>query len=98
MRRILLEAAEEDLDLAGGRVFVKGVPDVGKTFRRDSPSFANGMPGFYHARRRFGVGLEETSYFTAAALDLRQRMPRCRVVEVDTETGGVEHPALHHGA
>ncbi len=82
----LLEAAEEDLDLADGRVFVKGVPDVGKTLG-EVAAFANGMPGFSMPP---GVtpGLEDTSYFTPQ----RSTYPNgCHVavVEVDVETGGV---------
>jgi len=82
----LLEAAEEDLDLAEGRVFVKGVPGHGKTFA-EIASFTNGMPGFALPG---GVvpGLEETSYFTPERSTYANGA-HVAEVEVDIETGAV---------
>ncbi len=82
----LLEAAEEDLDLADGRVFVKGVPDHGKSFA-EIASFANGMPGFALPG---GVipGLEETAYFTPERSTYANGA-HVAEVEVDIETGAV---------
>lgn len=82
----LLEAAEEDLDLADGRVFVKGVPEVGKTLG-EVAAFANGMPGF-SLPPGITVGLEHTSYFTPQRSTYANGC-HVAVVEVDTETGGV---------
>lgn len=82
----LLEAAEEDLDLAEGRVFIKGVPDHGKSFA-EIATFANGMPGFALPG---GVipGLEETSYFTPERSTYANGAHVVEV-EVDIETGEV---------
>ena len=82
----LLEAAEEDLDLADGRVFVKGVPDHGKSFA-EIASFANGMPGFALPG---GVipGLEETAYFTPERSTYANGA-HVAEVEIDIETGAV---------
>ena len=83
----LLEAAEADLDLADGRVFVKGVPDVGKSFG-ELAAFANGMPGFTMPEG-VGVGLEDTSYFTPERSTYANGC-HVAVVEVDIETGRVD--------
>jgi carbon-monoxide dehydrogenase large subunit len=83
----LLEAAEEDLDLADGRVFVKGVPEVGKTLG-EVAAFANGMPGF-SMPPGITVGLEDTSYFTPQRSTYANGC-HVAVVEVDIETGGVK--------
>ena len=83
----LLEAAEEDLDLADGKVFVKGVPDHGKSFA-EIATFTNGMPGFALPG---GVipGLEETSYFTPERSTYANGA-HVAEVEVDIETGDVK--------
>lgn len=83
----LLEAAEEDLDLGDGRVFVKGVPEVGKTLG-EIAAFANGMPGF-SMPAGITVGLEDTSYFTPQRSTYANGC-HVAVVEVDVETGGVK--------
>jgi carbon-monoxide dehydrogenase large subunit len=83
----LLEAAEEDLDLGDGRVFVKGVPEVGKTLG-EIAAFANGMPGF-SMPAGITVGLEDTSYFTPERSTYANGC-HVAVVEVDIETGGVK--------
>jgi carbon-monoxide dehydrogenase large subunit len=82
----LLEAAEADLELADGRVFVKGVPDHGKTFA-EIATVANGMPGFSMPG---GVtpGLEETAYFTPERSTYANGAHVVEV-EVDIETGAV---------
>lgn len=82
----LLEAAEEDLDLGDGRVFIKGVPDHGKSFA-EIAAFTNGMPGFALPG---GVipGLEETSYFTPERSTYANGAHVVEV-EVDVETGAV---------
>lgn len=82
----LLEAAEEDLDLADGRVFVKGVPEMGKSLG-ELAAFADGIPGF-SMPAGITPGLEETSYFTPERSTYANG---CHIatVEVDIETGGV---------
>jgi carbon-monoxide dehydrogenase large subunit len=82
----LLEAAEEDLDVAGGRVFVKGVPDIGKSLG-EIAAFANGMPGF-SMPAGITAGLEDTSYFTPERSTYANGC-HVAVVEVDVETGSV---------
>lgn len=82
----LLEAAEEDLDLADGRVFVKGVPDMAKSLG-EIAAFANGMPGF-SMPAGITVGLQDTSYFTPERSTYANGC-HVAVVEVDIETGGV---------
>jgi carbon-monoxide dehydrogenase large subunit len=82
----LLEAAEEDLDLGDGRIFIKGVPDHGKTFA-EIATFANGMPGFSLPG---GVtpGLDDTAYFTPERSTYANGAHVVEV-EVDIETGAV---------
>jgi carbon-monoxide dehydrogenase large subunit len=82
----LLEAAEEDLDLADGRVFVKGVPEHGKTFA-ELAAFANGMPGF-SMPEGITPGLDDTSYFTPERSTYANGS-HVAEVEVDVETGRV---------
>ncbi|MGH6619961.1 MAG: xanthine dehydrogenase family protein molybdopterin-binding subunit, partial [Alphaproteobacteria bacterium] len=82
----LLEAAEEDLDLGDGRVFVKGVPEVGKTLG-EIAAFANGMPGF-SMPAGITVGLGDTSYFTPQRSTYANGC-HVAVVEIDVETGSV---------
>jgi aerobic carbon-monoxide dehydrogenase large subunit len=84
----MLEAAEEDLDLAGGSVTVRGDPDP-QTFRLTLADIARaaepasgylrpGEPAGLSARRRFEVSHMTYPYGAHAA-----------VVEVDTGTGQV---------
>ncbi|MFT5449987.1 MAG: carbon-monoxide dehydrogenase large subunit [Gammaproteobacteria bacterium] len=82
----MLEASEADLELANGRVFVRGIPEHGKTLA-EMADFANGFPGFAMPKD-IEAGLEDTHYFTPK----RASYPNgCHVVEVevDTETGQV---------
>ncbi len=82
----LLEAAEDDLDLADGRVFVKGVPEMGKSFG-EIAVFANGMPGF-SMPDGITPGLDDTSYFTPERSTYANGA-HVAEVEVDIETGRV---------
>jgi carbon-monoxide dehydrogenase large subunit len=80
----LLEAAEADLEVASGRVFVKGVPAHGKTFAEIAAA-AGGVPGIA-LPSWLDAGLEHTHYFSPE----RASYPNgCHVaeVEVDVETG-----------
>jgi carbon-monoxide dehydrogenase large subunit len=82
----LLEAASDDLDIHEGRVFVRGIPEHGKTLA-ELATFANGVPGF-SLPAELGAGLADTTYFTPE----RASYPNgCHVaeVEVDVETGEV---------
>ena len=82
----MMEAAQEDLTLEGGRVFVRGVPGHGRTLA-EVAAFANGVPGFA-LPKDLGAGLDDTTYFTPE----RASYPNgCHVaeVEVDVETGEV---------
>ncbi len=83
----LLEASEEDMDLANGRVFVKGVPAMSKSLG-EIAAFANGMPGF-SMPAGITAGLEETSYFTPERSTYANGC-HIAMVEVDIETGGVK--------
>jgi len=83
----LLEAAPDDLELAGGRVFVKGMPSRGVTFAEMAHIAVGGMPG-YTMPGGLSPGLEATSYF------LPSQSTYCNgshvaEVEVDVETGAV---------
>jgi len=83
----LLEAAEADLDIQDGKVFVKGIPEHGMTLR-EIAIFANGMPGFALPEGLEPV-LEDTQYFapTQAAYANGTHVVE---VEVDTDTGLVK--------
>ncbi len=81
----VLEAAEEDLDLAGGAVTVRGDPtarltlaDIARAAAPASPHLRPGEPAGLSARRRFEVSHMTYPYGAHAAL-----------VEVDTGTGRV---------
>ncbi len=82
----VLEAAEEDIELSGGRAHVRGVPQMGRSFAELS-SMAAGMSGF-SLPRDVSPGLEETHYFGP------EQAAYCNgthvaEVEVDVETGGI---------
>jgi len=81
----ILEAAEEDLDLAGGSVCVRGDPEtqislagIARAAAPASRYLRNGEPAGLSARRRFEVSHMTYPYGAHAA-----------VVEVDTGTGQV---------
>jgi carbon-monoxide dehydrogenase large subunit len=82
----MLEAAAEDLDLAEGRIFVKGVPDMGISLA-EVEVFSNGRPGF-SMPPDLSPGLRESAYFTPERSTYTNG---CHVaeVEVDVETGEV---------
>ena len=83
----VLEAAEEDIELVGGRAQVKGVPQMGKSFAELS-GMAAGMSGF-SLPKDVSPGLEETHYFgpDQAAYCNGTHVAE---IEVDPETGRVE--------
>jgi carbon-monoxide dehydrogenase large subunit len=81
---LLLEAAPGDLDVADGRVFVRGVPDRGVTFARviqaTLPTFAG--PGVA------APDFEASSYPAVPTVTYASAV-HVAVVDVDTETGAV---------
>src|SRR5262249_6647107 len=80
----MLECAEQDLELAGGRVQLKGVPEVGKTLREIALR-AIGTPGFSLVGG-LAPGLEHTAYFTPDQ-STYSNGTHIAEVEVDIETG-----------
>ncbi len=80
----MMEAAEEDMDLAEGSVFVKGVPEMSRTLG-EVAEFVNGKPGF---TLPVGIepGLQELSYFTPKQAAYANGTHLAEV-EVDVETG-----------
>jgi carbon-monoxide dehydrogenase large subunit len=83
----LLEAAEEDIEVDDGKVFVRGVPEMSRTLGDVAKSVA-GMPGFALPG---GVepGLEATQYFSPAQAAYCNGTAVAEV-EVDIETGRVD--------
>ena len=83
----MLEAAEEDIELDGGRAFVKGVPDMSLTLGQVAHAVA-GTPG-YALPPGLTPGLEATHYFSPAQ-SAYCNGTHIAEVEVDIETGHVE--------
>ena len=82
----MLEAAEEDLELEGGKVMVRGVPDMSLSLGEIAHAVA-GTPG-YALPGGIEPGLEATHYFSP------EQSAYCNgthvaEVEVDVETGAV---------
>jgi carbon-monoxide dehydrogenase large subunit len=82
----LLEADEQDIELAGGRAFVRGVEQMGKSFG-ELAEIAQGMPGFSYPEG-FTAGLEDTQYFSPTQSTYCNGT-HVAEVEVDVGTGGV---------
>ena len=82
----LLEADQADLDVEDGRVFLRGVPEHGKSFQ-EIATFANGMPGFALPEGLDAV-LEDTQYFAPTQAAYANGTHAVEV-EVDVETGQV---------
>lgn len=82
----LLEVGEEDIELSGGRAFVRGVEQMGRSFA-ELAAIAQGPPGFSYPE---GVtpGLEDTQYFSPSQSTYCNGTHLAEV-EVDIETGGV---------
>jgi carbon-monoxide dehydrogenase large subunit len=83
----MLEAAEEDLEVEDGRVFVRGVPDMGVTLGQLAHAVA-GTPG-YALPAGIEPGLEATHYF-APEQSAYCNGTHVAEVEVDVETGHVK--------
>jgi aerobic carbon-monoxide dehydrogenase large subunit len=82
----MLEAAEEDIELEGGNVFVRGVPEMSLTLGQVAHAVA-GTPG-YALPPGLDPGLESTHYFSPAAAAYCNGT-HIAEVEVDVETGMV---------
>ena len=83
----LLEAAEEDLDIADGKISVRGVPDLSVTLG-DVARAVQGMPGF-SLPGGVDPGMEATAHFTPPTLTYCNGTHVVEV-EVDPGTGHVE--------
>ncbi len=83
----LLEAAEEDIEIEAGKVFVKGVPEMSMSLSQLAHKVA-GSPGFA-LPDGIDPGLEATHYFSPSQ---SAYCNGCHVaeVEVDIETGKVD--------
>jgi len=82
----LLEAAEEDIELEGGKAFVRGVPEMAVTLGKVAHAVA-GTPGFAMPPG-LEPGLEATHYFSPAQ-SAYCNGTHVAEVEVDIETGQV---------
>jgi carbon-monoxide dehydrogenase large subunit len=82
----LLEAAEEDLELAGGDVRVKGASELSVSLR-DVAEAASGVPG-YALPPGVEPGLEASANFMPTGLAYSNSVHAVEV-EVDVETGAV---------
>ena len=82
----MLEAAEEDLELAGGDVRVKGAPELSVSLR-DVAEAASGVPG-YALPPGVEPGLESSVNFMPTGLAYSNSVHAAQV-EVDIETGAV---------
>ena len=83
----LLEASEEDLEIIGGQIHVKGVPDLSVTLGQVAHAVA-GTPG-YALPGGITPGMESTQNFLTDPLAYCYGAHICEV-EVDPETGGVK--------
>ena len=83
----LLEASEEDLELAGGEVRVKGAPELSVGLREVAEA-ASGVPG-YALPPGVEPGLESSVNFMPTGLAYSNSVHAVEV-EVDIETGAVE--------
>ncbi|MPY72575.1 MAG: molybdopterin-dependent oxidoreductase, partial [Alphaproteobacteria bacterium] len=83
----LLEVAPDDLELAGGRVYVKGDESTSHTLG-ELARLANGVPGFALKGGKH-PGLDATSYFLPERSTYAHGA-HVAEVEVDPDTGKVE--------
>ncbi|HTY76258.1 MAG TPA: xanthine dehydrogenase family protein molybdopterin-binding subunit [Candidatus Bathyarchaeia archaeon] len=82
----LLEAGAEDLDVEGGRVFVRGSADRGLTF----PAIMQaGLPTFAGPGRGGSPAFEATSYASVPTVTFSHAV-HVAVADVDPETGAVK--------
>jgi aerobic carbon-monoxide dehydrogenase large subunit len=83
----LLEANPDDLELGGGKVFVRGLPQrsvsLAELARAAVPGWASKLPS------GMAPGLEETFYFVPATVTWANAV-HVAVIEVDVETGEIK--------
>lgn len=83
----ILEASPQDLDLSGGKVFVRGMPQrsisLSELARAAVPGWASGLP------EELEPGLEETFYFVPPTVTWANAV-HVAVIEVDVQTGGIK--------
>jgi carbon-monoxide dehydrogenase large subunit len=81
----VLEANEQDLEIADGRVVVRGSPELAVSLRE----VAEAARPARALRRGLEPGLSEESYFFSEDMSFPYGV-HCAAVDVDIETGGVE--------
>jgi len=83
----ILEASPHDLDLSGGKVFVRGMPQrsisLSELARAAVPGWASKLP------EDLEPGLEETFYFVPSTVTWANAV-HVAVIEVDVQTGGIK--------
>jgi aerobic carbon-monoxide dehydrogenase large subunit len=83
----ILEASPQDLDLSGGKVFVRGMPQrsisLSELARAAVPGWASKLP------EELEPGLEETFYFVPPTVTWANAV-HVAVIEVDVQTGGIK--------
>ena len=83
----VLEANPEDLELSGGRVFIRGMPERSLTLSELAgaavPGWASKMP------EEMDPGLEQTFYFVPPTVTWANAA-HVAVIEVDTQTGAIK--------
>ena len=84
---LLLKASEQDLEIVGGEVLVKGAPDMKMGLGRVANTVA-GTPG-YALPGEVEPGMEATEYFVVDDMAYASGTAVAEV-EVDVETGGVK--------
>lgn len=94
---LILEAAEEDIEIEDGKVFVQGVPDMSLTLGQLAHTVA-GSPGFA-LPDGIDPGLESTHYFSPSQ-SAYCNGTHVAEVEVDIETGhvGISRYVITHDA
>jgi carbon-monoxide dehydrogenase large subunit len=82
----VLETAESDLELRGGRVGVKGVPEMSMTLKEVARA---AQPGWIHQRPAgIEAGLEGTAYYEPPTVTWAYAA-NAAIVEIDADTGQV---------
>ncbi|MGH8916416.1 MAG: xanthine dehydrogenase family protein molybdopterin-binding subunit [Acidimicrobiia bacterium] len=82
----MLEASPEDLEVAGGRVYPRGSPEVALSLAEIAQAAAPGGPAW---REGIEPGIEEQSFYVPPTVVFASGS-HAAVVEVDRETGVVE--------
>jgi carbon-monoxide dehydrogenase large subunit len=83
----ILEANPDDLELGGGKIFIRGMPDrsisLGELARASVPGWASKLPG------ELEPGLEATFYFVPPTVTWANAA-HVAIVEVDNQTGAIK--------